>query len=81
VDLLGKDQEVWPCWGGVALLGRCGLVVGGVALLEEVWLCWRRFGLDGGVALLEVWPCWEKCGFVDGGVALSLWVGSEVSKA
>jgi hypothetical protein len=27
VDLLGKDQEVWPCWR------RCGLG-GGMALLE-----------------------------------------------
>jgi hypothetical protein len=31
-----------------------GLVGGGVALLEEVWPCWRRCGLvGGGVALLE----------------------------
>jgi len=34
-----------------------------VALLEEVWPCWRRCGLvEGGVALLEeVWPCWSGC--------------------
>jgi hypothetical protein len=25
--------DVWPCWR------RCGLVRGGVALLEEVWHC------------------------------------------
>jgi len=42
-------------------MGRCGLVGGGVALLEEVWPCWRRCGLIGGVALLqEVWPCWRR---------------------
>ena len=43
-----------PAWegsGGVALLGRCGLV-------GEVWPCCGRCGLaGGGVALLEkVWP-------------------------
>jgi hypothetical protein len=41
--LLEKDWEVWPCWR------RCGLVGGGVVLLEEVWPCWRRCGLVGGV--------------------------------
>jgi hypothetical protein len=43
---------------GVALLGI-------MALLEEVWPCWRRYGPIGkGVALLE------GCGLVGGGVAL-----------
>ena len=41
---------------GGGTVRRCGLARGGVALLEEVWPCWR------GVALLEeVWPCWRKC--------------------
>jgi hypothetical protein len=49
VALLG---ELWPYWG------KCGLVGGGVALLEEVWP-WRRCGLvGGGVALLEKVCCW-----------------------
>ena len=39
---------------GVALLKGCGLVGGGVALLEEVWPCWRRCGLVGGGVLQEV---------------------------
>jgi hypothetical protein len=41
-----------------------------VALLEEVWPCWRRCGLAaGGVALLqEVWPCWKRYSLVGGGV-------------
>jgi hypothetical protein len=44
-------------WYCLERLRRCGLVGGGVALLEEVWPCWRRCGLvGGGVALLEeVW--------------------------
>ena len=65
----------------------CDFVGVGVALLEEVWPCWRRCGLvgggvacsrgcdpvGGGVALLEeVWPCWSGCGLV--GVGVSLWV-------
>jgi hypothetical protein len=35
--------------------------LGGVALLEEVWPCWRRCGLvgGGGVALLEEVCYWE----------------------
>ena len=35
-----------------------------MALLEEVWPYWRRYGLaGGGVALLEeVWPCWRRSG-------------------
>jgi hypothetical protein len=33
---------------GVALLKGCGLVGGGVALLEEVWPCWRRCVTGGG---------------------------------
>jgi hypothetical protein len=47
-----------------------------VALLEEVWPCWRRCGLvGGGVALLEeVWPCWRRCG-------MSLGVGFEIAEA
>jgi hypothetical protein len=46
--------------------------LGGVAVLEEVWPCWRRCGRVGGVALLEeVWPCW-RCGRVGGGVALEM---------
>jgi hypothetical protein len=31
IKLFKKNFEVWPCWR------RCGLVGGGVALLEEVW--------------------------------------------
>jgi hypothetical protein len=51
-----------------------------VALLEEVWPCWRRCGLvGGGVALLEeVWPCWRRCGLIGGNVTLG--AGFEVSK-
>ena len=38
-------------------------LLGGVALVEGVWPCWKGCGLvGGGVALLEeVWPCWSKC--------------------
>ena len=45
-----------------------------MALLEEVWSCWRRCGLvGGGVALLEeVWSCWRS---------VSLGMGFEVSKS
>lgn len=44
---------------------RYGLVGEGVALLEEVWPCWRRHGLvERGVALLE------GCGLVGGDVSL-----------
>jgi hypothetical protein len=44
--------KAWPAESGT--IRRCGLVGGGVALLEEVWSCWRRCGLvGGGVALLE----------------------------
>jgi len=41
-------------------------LLGGVALLEKVWPCWRRCGLvGGGVALLEgVWPYWRRCGLI-----------------
>ena len=36
------------------VLGRCGLVGVGVALLEWVWSCWSGCGLVGvGVVLLE----------------------------
>ena len=44
---------VWEGSGGVTLLGE------GMALLKEVWPCWRGCGLvGGGVAVLEeVWPC------------------------
>jgi hypothetical protein len=50
-----------------------------VALLEEVWPCWRRCGLvGGGVALLEeVWPCWRRCGLVGRGVVI-VWVGFDI---
>ena len=41
----------WNCLGRIR---RRGLAGGGVALLEEVWPCWRRCSLAGvGVALLE----------------------------
>jgi hypothetical protein len=51
---------------------RSDLAGGGVALLEEVWPCWRRCDLvGGGVALLEeVWLCWRRCGLAGGGVVL-----------
>ena len=47
-------------------------LLGGVALLEKVWPCLRRYGLvGGGVALLEeVWPCWRRYGLVGEGMAL-----------
>ena len=54
----------------MALLGRCGLVGGGVALLGEV-LPWSRCGLVRGSVTLEwVWLCWSRCGLV--GVAVAL---------
>lgn len=35
---------------------RGGHAGGGVAVLEEVWPCWR------GVAMLEeAWSCWRRC--------------------
>jgi hypothetical protein len=52
---------MWAC-DGLYMLGlgsdttkRCGLVGGGVALLEEVWPCRRRCGLVGGGVSLWAW--------------------------
>ena len=56
------------------MLAQGTVLLVGVAMLEEVWPCWRRCGLGGGVALLEeVWP-WRRWDFVEGGVALLEWV-------
>jgi hypothetical protein len=61
----------WNCLGKIR---RCGLIRGGIGLLEKVWPCFRRCGFVlGGVALLEeVWLCWRRCGLVRRGVSLEL---------
>ena len=43
--------NVWSMGSGI--IKMCGFVGGGVALLEEVWPCWRRCGLVGKCVLLE----------------------------
>ena len=48
-DICMLSPQLVNCLGRIR---RCDLVGGGVALLEEVWPCWRKCGFVGGTVSL-----------------------------